>query len=352
MSGSIGPFINVILFTILGDTWDLEILKIVMIIGMVITMISLTSMFFFSDSRSLGEISESLQNNTEINNSIADQERKKRNRLVFVILITSSLIIGIGAGMTIKYFGIFFIEQYTLQPISVQLIMGSLAILTGIAGIISQRLSKNKGRVQMIFAFELAATICLFIIATYPPIWLLIPIFLLRGSLMNGAEPLSRSILMDIVPKKHRGKVNSIQTIAWGLFWNFSAVIGGYLVGDVEPYNFRLNFLVTASVYVFGVFLLIFIFRKVTSEKTEEKKDRQAYIPQIPKANMTRCPECTGEMEFNRQIRKYVCQACGLALNKNEIEDDWEDSRYRESDEDRKDRERQEYKTWYFKKKK
>ena len=65
-------------------------------------------------------------------------------------------------------------------------------------------------------------------------------------------KPLSRSILMDIVPKKHRAKVNSIQTIAWGLFWNFSAVLGGYLVGDVRPFNFRLNFLVTAIIYVLG----------------------------------------------------------------------------------------------------
>jgi MFS family permease len=67
---------------------------------------------------------------------------------------------------------------------------------------------------------------------------------------------------MEIVPKKHRAKINSIQTIAWGLFWNFSAVIGGYLVGDVEPYNFRLNFIVTACIYVVGVTLLVFLFFK------------------------------------------------------------------------------------------
>jgi hypothetical protein len=56
-------------------------------------------------------------------------------------------------------------------------------------------------------------------------------------------------------------------------------------------------------------------------------------------------------MEYDPQLRKYVCQACGLALTKREIEDDWEDARFRETDEDKKQRRNQEYKDWYFKKK-
>ncbi len=67
---------------------------------------------------------------------------------------------------------------------------------------------------------------------------------------------------------------------------------------------------------------------------------------------MPTCPECTGKMEFDPQLRKYVCQACGLALSKREIEDEWDDSRYRETKEEKHQREQQEYKDWYFKKKK
>ncbi|MBN2156471.1 MAG: MFS transporter [Candidatus Lokiarchaeota archaeon] len=270
LSGSIGPFINVILFLILGDTWDVSILKTVMIIGMIITMISVVSMFFYNDFHSLGDISESISQNAN-DNIKENTENQKRNWIIFGILISSSLIIGIGAGMTIKYFSIFFIEQYALQPVSVQLIMGMTSVATGLAAIIAQRISKRKGRIQMIFVFELVATICLFIIATYPNLWILIPLFIIRGSLMNAGEPLSRSILMDIVPKKHRGKVNSIQTISWGLLWNASAVLGGYLVGNVRPYNFRLNFLVTASVYVVGIIPLIFLFRFVGLEVKKER---------------------------------------------------------------------------------
>ena len=63
---------------------------------------------------------------------------------------------------------------------------------------------------------------------------------------------------------------------------------------------------------------------------------------------MPTCPECTGKMEFKGHIRKYVCQACGLALNKNEIEDDWDDKRYGETAEEKRERERKDWQEWYF----
>ena len=67
---------------------------------------------------------------------------------------------------------------------------------------------------------------------------------------------------------------------------------------------------------------------------------------------MPTCPECRdGKMEYQYNIRKYVCQLCGLALNKNEIEDDWEDERFKESEQEKKEKLNQEYKDWYFKKK-
>ena len=67
---------------------------------------------------------------------------------------------------------------------------------------------------------------------------------------------------------------------------------------------------------------------------------------------MPTCPECSGKMEFKYNIRKFVCDACGLALNKNEIEDDWDDIRFKESEEEKREKRNQEYKDWYFKKKK
>ncbi|MHA1675432.1 MAG: MFS transporter [Promethearchaeota archaeon] len=305
MGMMIGPLVNIILFWILGDEWDVGILKNVMAVGLVLSLVSLSVMWFFKDKYSLGESSESivpdphiLESNTpEIQNeskqdikpdikpdikqdikqdiyqettfkkSKSSHFKLQRHQIPY-ILVGCNIIIGLGAGMTIKFFPIFFMEIYSMQPILVQFINMVTFMATGILGLVAQRFSKSKGRAQMIFGVQILATICLGLIAIYPPLIPLIIIYVARGSLMNASQPLSRSILMDVVPKEKRGKWNSLEALAWGLFWNFSAVIGGYLIGSGN--NFRLNFLVTMGIYIVGTLPLIALFNVVSQENHAE----------------------------------------------------------------------------------
>jgi MFS family permease len=69
---------------------------------------------------------------------------------------------------------------------------------------------------------------------------------------------------MDTIPKHNRGKVNALEGIAWGLFWNVSAVVGGYLI---DWYDYQVTFLITASVYTVGTLLILFIIPLVSEER-------------------------------------------------------------------------------------
>jgi len=259
-----GPFLNVLLFLFLGDKWDIATLKPVMLVGIGVSLASCISLFFFKDERSMGLESESIYHTETGEQKDTSKEASKITKRIPILLVTSNIIIGMGAGMSIKFFPVFFRSIYELQPISVQLIMGVTAIFTGLFGVLAQKFSLKKGRGEMIFAVQFAATICLIVIGFYPALFLLIPLFVLRGSLMNAAQPLSRSILMDVVPKKHRGKWNSAETIAWGLFWNASAVIGGFIIGEN---NFQLCFFITAGVYLVGTIPILMLIPLVHKEK-------------------------------------------------------------------------------------
>lgn len=254
-----GPFVNVFLFLIFGDVWEVEVLKSVMFVGIIISIISLFFLLFFDDKRSLGEESETIEFNETSKHSLS-----RNSKYIITILLLSNLIIGFGAGMTIKFFPVFFMEIYILAPIAVQLINGFTNLITGVTSIYAQKLSIQNGRALMIFIVQAIATGCLFIISFYPPLILLAPVFIARGSLMNASQPLSRSILMDVVPKKHRGKVNSFQALAWGMFWNFSAALGGFLIGDN---NYRLCFVTTTGLYVIGTAIILFLIPLVKKEK-------------------------------------------------------------------------------------
>ncbi len=278
-----GPFLNVLLFYVIGNEWTLGNLRKVMLTGILISLISVSLLFFFDDDRTLKEASEAVKEiETPTRSNVAKHAflQKRSVRTVPYILVASNIIIGFGAGMTVKYFPLFFIRIYSLPPIDVQLIMGFTSIATGVSSILAQRLSIKNGRPQLIFTVQAIATMCLFLIAFYPPLWLLIVLFIVRGSFMNASQPLSRSILMDLIPKNARGRWNSAEAIAWGLFWNVSSAIGGFLIGPKD--NFRLVFLVTAGLYTFGTSIILLIVPLVPSEayarEEETKKTRMEEI--------------------------------------------------------------------------
>jgi len=259
---SIGPFLNILLFIYFGNDWDLSILRTVMIIGLMISMLSLITLQFFDDDNALTDISEAIE--LEKVSEEDEPSLSKRRQYIPMILVLSNLIVGAGAGMTIKFFPIFFLEVYSLQPIAVNAILGATSITTGVTAIFAQKLSLKRGRVMMILVVQGIATMCLFALAFYPVIFLLVPIFIARGSLMNAAQPLSRSILMDYVPKKNRGKWNSVESLAWGLFWNSSAVLGGYLIDYI---SFSFAFTITGVIYLVSLVPLFTLMPLVRSEK-------------------------------------------------------------------------------------
>lgn len=258
---AVGPFINLMLFLVLGDQWELAILKQVIIVGTLFSFSSVIIMLFLREKYCMGEESEGHQPHEDSSN-LKNSERTIR--MIPVLLISSSFIIGIGAGMTVKFFPVFFRSVYDLRPIAAQLVLGMAFLVTGLSGLAAQRLSLKRGRPQIIIMFQALAIICLLILSLYPPLWLMIPVFIFRGALMNAAGPLSRSIMMDYVPKTSRGFWNSLQTVAWGLFWNASAAAGGFLIGDS---NFALCFHITAIVYIVGLVPAFFLIPLVHREK-------------------------------------------------------------------------------------
>ncbi len=251
-----GPAINIALFVYLGDKWELSILQKVMWVGLSISFLSLMVLAFFNDGDSMGQESDAFKQEDESSTLTSSKS-------VPYIVVLSNLIIGVGAGMTIRYFPIFFYEIYDMAPVLVNLIMGGSFVLTGLFGLLTQRYSLEKGRPLAIFLVQSIAILCLFFISFYPPMTVLIVLFLMRGALMNASQPLSRSILMDYIPKKNRGKWNSVQAIAWGLFWNTSVVIGGYLI---ELYDYSLTFRITALVYTVGTLPILLLVPLVKNE--------------------------------------------------------------------------------------
>jgi len=264
---SLGPFLNVFLFIILGDVWEIPVLQAVIFVGALFSVVSIGFSLFMSDKLTLGEESEALnlQNGNNNNDKGNNTQGRLGNYKVPFILIISSLLIGVGAGMTIRFFPIFFKEQYDMLPILVNAVMGTTTIATAVLSMIAQRIALKIGRVETMFVFQGTAVFALVGMIFYPPLILLVPLFIYRGASMNSTNPLNRSITMDLVPKHHRGKWNALEQLSFSLFWNLSAGLGGIIIGPDN--NFRLCFIITASIYAVSTLILMTLSGKVEKEK-------------------------------------------------------------------------------------
>ncbi|RHY06875.1 hypothetical protein DYB36_005926 [Aphanomyces astaci] len=241
-----GPGLCIVFFLIYGDSWSLEGLQNVLIIGTVIGVPPLVLLFFFNDDlayenytksslekpRALSFVDEdgvlefavadddvdanpraseaskllvgspvaaaAISDSTSPSSAAPPTSLLAANtflcfgpRHVPYLLFLADFVICNGAGMTVSFFPVFFQNDYGLTPSQVNILSG----------------------------------------------------------FMRCSEPLRTSLMMDYVPQHLRGRWNSLEGLTQ-FTYSGSAVVGGYLI---ERHGYRLCFFITAVIYVVGV---------------------------------------------------------------------------------------------------
>lgn len=297
LAGGLGPAVAAVYFWVRGNAWSLTLLTEGMVAGMALSVIPTLALFAFNDSKALGKESEGLLENTdELRTALlegVDEEaalagrdaaageqrgpdggeeegdaRLAALRLRFLcfgaesvpyIMCCSDLIMGMAAGMTIKFFPVWFKEDVGLSPSSINIVytLGPLAIAIFVG--LAERTSKLLGRVQTCILFEGCGVSLLFLVAARRDLWthklLCAGLVILRTGLMNAPYALSRSVLMDYVPKRHRAFWSSLESIA-AFGWSGSAAIGGWLI---KKHGYGASFHITAAMQVCAAALYLLL---------------------------------------------------------------------------------------------
>jgi predicted MFS family arabinose efflux permease len=71
--------------------------------------------------------------------------------------------------------------------------------------------------------------------------------FLFRGALMNMAQPVSRTFVMEAVNEEDHGLINSLTAVAWTSSWAISTQIGGIII---EQHGFVPSFWIAIGFYL------------------------------------------------------------------------------------------------------
>ncbi len=255
IGNGIGPLFAVITFLIIGDNWNLPTLKEVFYVAFIFLIIGIIVQSNMSERHSFGSESESNEIKAGTNNK-TKRDWSRTWWFVPSFIIVLGFVIAIGAGLSVSYFPIFFKDVYNQLPITVNILFFLSAMVTGIVGYIAPKFAKLVGKIEAMALLQLFATFMFFLIALIPPFEFVAIFFLMRGAFMNASTPIKNAVVMDLVPKRMRGKMSSLESLTFSLVFSLSAGIGGVLL---DQYNFQVLFFSTTFLYIVGTLPLLFL---------------------------------------------------------------------------------------------
>eukprot|EP00931_Biecheleriopsis_adriatica_P031168 TRINITY_DN18302_c0_g1_i2.p1 TRINITY_DN18302_c0_g1~~TRINITY_DN18302_c0_g1_i2.p1 ORF type:complete len:515 (+),score=76.40 TRINITY_DN18302_c0_g1_i2:33-1577(+) len=256
-----GPGLSALGLWMLGDDWKPYQMKAVIITGSLLFPLAAVPLFLFKDppldltcssSGDSGQAEDGEARDGEAHSrpSTADVQNVRRigpltAKHIPVLLATADFITCIGAGMTVKFFNLFFIQDQSFSPVAISVLQMFYPLMIAVFMKFTERLAKPLGRPQASLLFFSCNVLCLFLLGEVTWLPLLLAVFLLRGGFANSTYPIDRSILMDYTPSSQRGMWNSIESLT-SMTWSGSAFIGGLLS---DGHDYRFTFLITALVY-------------------------------------------------------------------------------------------------------
>lgn len=242
VSMGLGPLLSLGLFHYLGDHWKLPVLHAVLIVGFLLMVPANLFLLGWTDIAPVASPSV-------ISSDEPLVPRKKKTSVVPYLICLNDVITCVGAGMTVKFFPLFFMNDYGFTPVQLQALFAIYCLVFAVFTWMCERVAARIGRVQSSLIFSISGVACLFALAYVRSLPVVVIVFVLRGALQNSVYPIDRSIIMDFVPSDQRGRWNSIESIS-AMTWSGSAVIGGYLM---DQHDYRYTFVITAWIYLVAV---------------------------------------------------------------------------------------------------
>jgi predicted MFS family arabinose efflux permease len=299
-----GPIVALVMFLSLGDKWTIKDCSSVMAVGQFICMPAVFLLCFLSDDatadnnveestlttqllqdeqrdeESNGNEDEVPENQSENLPSNTDHETFDKNRLaafvrclpenraVAILVASADVTAGLASGMSVRYFSIFLYDNLNMSPVNVQILYIIAPLVQATLMKVAQHFAQTFGRCRIAVAFKWTGIILMFsMVVSYVkelPVGLTCTILILRTAFMNSTSALTKSVLMDNIPKEERAKWSSLESL--NMFsWSGSAALGGILV---DHRGIVFNFCVTACLQILAttpILMLSFFSSKTRS---------------------------------------------------------------------------------------
>ncbi len=167
---------------------------------------------------------------------------------------------GIGAGVLIPYFPIYFKLRFELDLGTIGILFAMQAFVMAAITLYLPRMAEKRGSVMITAAFHGVSIIAMIMIPFTAWLFLVVILFVVRASLMNVPGPIMTSFMMSQLPHSLRATAQSYTGFAWMLTHAAGVFIGGFIwdTGDL-----LLPFLISTTLYIISTASYILFFYKM-----------------------------------------------------------------------------------------
>mgnify|MGYP001162167719 CR=1 FL=1 len=191
---------------------------------------------------------------------------KSYDWVIIMRAIIPTLIIAVGAGLTIPFINLFFFHNFKIDSSGFSIIGGIASVLVAYSSLLVPDLKKKLGFRIGITYTQTMAVVALVALATteffndyawaFP---LAVICYWMRTPLMNMAAPMTSELTMNYVGKENQEMLSAIMAAIWSGSWFFSSQIFRLLKS--EGLLYAQIFYITALLYAIGIFMYFLLIR-------------------------------------------------------------------------------------------
>lgn len=166
--------------------------------------------------------------------------------------------VGLGAGMIVMFFNLFFTHEFPIDSQIVGLIFGANTLILSAGNFLAPALADKIGKVRTVVLTEALSVPFLLTLAYADTLQLAIIGYVTRNVLMNMAGPISNAFFMEGLTKEERATAVGVVRSADSFVRAIAAIIGGWLLALGL---YRLPYVLVSGLYVLGITLFYGFFR-------------------------------------------------------------------------------------------
>jgi len=184
--------------------------------------------------------------------------------------ITTSTI-GLGAGVIVLYFNLYFKQVFQVDEATIGLIFAINTILLSVGQFSAPALADRIGKVKTVIITEALSIPFLLMLGWAPYLYIGVLAYVSRTVLMNMAGPVSNAFFMEGLTKEERATAVGITRTGDSFVRGVAAIIGGWLL---SLGLYRLPYLLVSGLYLLGVLLFYAFFKNKEREIEAMRKAR------------------------------------------------------------------------------